>query len=148
MDKTNSSNVAEMNHEVTLKKIKDFITAGKTDIEIEEYMLYTAYREIIFPNSEMCSLIGCIRHLLKEAESKPIIGPLSEVPTREANPEFWRVVDSLSPLDVTEVRTMVFNHLDDVGSALIHNTDVSILVQYLLDNYVCWDELKMKLGVK
>jgi hypothetical protein len=133
-----------------LTLLQQYITEKKTDFEITNELAST--NAVIklgrIPTRE--DLIKCIRNLLIERaqNEKPLIGPLSEPPTREANPEFWRVVDSLSDFQVQMVRQLVYAHLDDVGSALLHNTDVSVLVQYLLDNHACWDELKQKLGVK
>jgi hypothetical protein len=133
-----------------LTLLQQYITEKKTDFEITNELAST--NAVIklgrIPTRE--DLIKCIRNLLIERSqmAKPIIGPLTEVPDRETNPEFWRVIDSLSDFQVQMVRQLVYAHLDDVGSALLHNTDVSVLVQYLLDNHACWDELKQKLGVK
>lgn len=133
-----------------LDLIQQYIVEKKSDFEITNELASTGVLLKLgrIPTRE--DLIKCIRNLLIERSQmpKPIIGPLNEVPDRDTNLEFWRVIDSLSDFQVQMVRQLVYAHLDDVGSAIMHNTDVSVLVQYLLDNYACWDELKQKLGVK
>jgi hypothetical protein len=133
-----------------LALIQQYIVEKKSDFEITNELASTNVLVKLgrIPTRE--DLIKCIRNLLIERSQteKPIIGHLSEVPDRDTNPEFWHVIDSLSDFQVQMVRQLVYAHLDDVGSALLHNTDVSVLMQYLLDNYASWDELKQKLGVK
>lgn len=139
-----------MQYDILLSKIHELIKEKKSDIEIADFLELTDWAKTKSVALGTQSYVRCIRNLIDEVQKTkdPLVGPLSEPPSREANPEFWRVVDSLDEVQCCDVRHLVFKHLDDVGSALCHNTDVSILVQYLLDNHACWDELKQKLGVK